>query len=295
VTFVVPTLTVYEAYARLDLGTWGQLFIGKRRMGLGIGTTFAPGDLVDPRSGFWDQKSGFRGLDFAASLGSDYSVRAALGLDRNFDAYAAVLRSKAPAGYSALLDGAAGPADPRLFVWALSTDAQFGALQASLAAVFAQGDSRAIERPSLGLSYDLGGLILQAEGAVEFAGAPDWYGTAGARYAISSDAGSLTFSIDYDYNGAAGLLRHTHYLLPWVNLTLNDRFTLYARALVELEAPSALLSTGLTLYPVQGFDLEFTALFGLGAADTEFARLPAPPVAGKGATVALGLGARAHF
>lgn len=309
-----PSVSIYEAYARLDLGDWGQCFVGKRRMGLGIGSTFAPGDLVDPRTGFWDQKNGFRGLDFAASVGSELSIRAAMSLDRNFDAYTAGLKSKsaaaggptaaaaataAKAAYDAALDGASGPADPRLLVWALSTEAQLGSLQVALAGVYAPGDADAVKRPSLGLSYDLGGLIVQAEGAADFALAaddPDWYGTGGLRYTFSGDSDSLIVSADYAYNGRAGLLPHTHYLLPSVSYTRIDSFAVYARALVELEAPSALLSTGLTLYPVQGFDIELTGTFLLGAGGGEFAAMSALPSPGSETiTDVIGLAARVHF
>jgi hypothetical protein len=301
-----PSMTVYEAYARLDMGQWAQLFVGKRRMGLGIGSTFAPGDAVDPRSGFWDQKTGFRGIDLAASLGPDLAIRAALSLDRNFDAYALGVKNKAATGtpgqaaakkaYADALGDAVGPADPRLLVYATSADAQLGSLQLAAAGVYSYGR---IGRPSIGLSYDLGGLILQAEGAVELAGSPDWYGTAGARYSFVGGPRSLTVSVDYDYNGAPGLLRATHYLLPYLSYTKEDSFNAYARALVGLDGPSALVSAGLTLYPAQGFDLEFTLLAGLGASGSEFstissfAALPSP---GTGElSAAAGLAARMHF
>ncbi|MDA8411732.1 MAG: hypothetical protein M0001_15270 [Treponema sp.] len=334
-----PAITIYEAYARLDMGNWGQIFVGKRRMGLGIGSVFAPGDLVDPRSGFWDQKTGFRGFDFAASLGSDFALRAALSLDRNFEAWAAGVRAKTATAasvaatsvttssatsaltaypsaataqstsptpgqiYSAALDGAAGPADPRLFTWAGSADAQLGSLQLSAAAVFRPG---AVERPSLGFSYDLDGLIFQAEGAAEFSadGAasptkPDWYGTAGLHWTIAGDSDNLSLALDYDYNGRPGLLDHSNYLLPWISYARTDVLDAYARALVGLENPSALLSLGLTLYPAQAFDLEFTGLFGLGSGDGEFATLsnfaPIPsPGAGRLSTQ-VGVDARVHF
>ncbi len=314
-----PSLVVYEAYARLDVGDWGQLFIGKRRMGLGIGTTFAPGDAIDPRTGFWDQKNGFRGVDVAASLGPDVALRGAMSLDRNFDAYAAGLAAKAAlaawaqapadpaliaaktaaaAVYTSALGPAAGPADPRLVVWALSTDAQFGALQLSAAGVY-QPDR--IERPSLGASLDLGGVILQAEGAVELTGAPDWYGTGGARRTWSHGASSLTLSCDYDYNGKAGaLLKQSHYLLPYLGYTRDEVLNVYARALVEVGAPSALLAAGLTLYPAQGFDVEFTGSLALGDGAREFAAqsaqsMPPSPVAGGTLSTSVGLAARVHF
>ncbi len=330
-----PLLSVYEAYARLDIGDWGQLFVGKRRMGLGIGTVFAPGDLIDPRSGFWDQKTGFSGLDFAASLGSDVAIRAALSLDGNFSAWAAGMTAKsadaqaaadlaaaaasgwplqpsaliqatklrADAAYAAALGGAAGPADPRLMTWALSTDAQLGGLQLAAAGVYRPD---AIERPSLGFSYDFGGLILQAEAAAEFSanGAasladPDLYGTGGLHYMWSDEADSLSLALDYDYNGRAGLLAHSHYLLPWISYTRDEVLNAYARALVGLENPSAFVSLGLTLYPAQGFDLEFTALFCAGAGDGEFsslASLAALPSPGAGKlSVSGGVAARVHF
>jgi hypothetical protein len=309
-----PSVSVYEAYARLDAGDWGQVFIGKRRMGIGIGTSFSPGDAIDPRTGFWDQKNGFRGLGLSASLGSDLSLKAALGLDRSLDAWAAALRKNsaqaaavdaapgsaainaaaaAASAWTAALDGAAGPLDPKLLRGALSADYQIGSLQLALSGVYSYDR---IERPALGFSLDLGGLILQGEGAVELAGGPDWYGTGGLRYTFSSGDASLVLALDYDYNGAAGLLAKSHYLLPYLNATLIDVFSLYARALVGLEEPSALLSAGLTLYPAPGIDLELTGSFGLGAAASEFATLPGAPLPGSAAIRdAIGLAARVHF
>ncbi|HUX36930.1 MAG TPA: hypothetical protein VMV44_03440 [Rectinemataceae bacterium] len=328
-----PLLSVYEAYARLDIGDWGQLFVGKRRMGLGIGTVFAPGDLIDPRSGFWDQKTGFSGIDFAASLGSDVALRAALSLDANFSAWAAGMAAKsadaqaaadlaaatasgvlpsaliqatkirADAAYAAALDGSAGPADPRLMTWAFSTDAQLGSLQLAAAGVYRP---EAIERPSLGFSYDFGGLILQAEAAAElFAdGAasltnPDLYGTGGFHYMWSDEADSLSLALDYDYNGRAGLLAHNHYLLPWISYTRDEVLNAYARALVGLGDGSAIVSLGLTFYPAQGFDLEFTALFCAGSGDGEFSTLSSlAPIPSPGAgepRVSCGVAARVHF
>jgi len=305
---LVPRFKIYEAYARLDLGDRGQLFFGKRRLGLGLGTTFAPGDLLDPRSGFWDQKNGFRGLGLTASLGSDLALRAALGLDRNLEAYAAGLRAKASASlpakvaaeaaYSSLLGQAGGPADPRLFVWALSADWQADIAQLAAAAVYAPDR---FARPSLGLSLDLDGLIVQAEGAADFGAdpatlSPDLFGTAGLRTTFSGEADSLTLSLDYAYNGAAGLLLHRHYLLPSLMYSRPEVLDLTVRTLVELEAPSALLSTVLAFHPAPDFDLEFTGSFCLGASGGEFAALPSPPTpATTPAATALGLCARVHF
>lgn len=303
---ITPAFRVYEAYARLDLGDWGQAFLGKRRMGLGLGTTFAPGDLIDPRSGFWDQKNGFRGLDLALSLGPDVSLRGALSLERNLEAYALGLKAKAAiatpgaaaanAAYAAALGSATGPADPRLFLYALSGEALLGSLQVSASGVYSPGYAA---RPSLGASIDVGGLILQAEAALELEGSPTWYATGGLRYTWSGGASTLTASLDYDYNGAPGLLEHRHYALPSLSLSIDEVLSLYARALVELESPSALLSCGLTFYPAPGLDLELTFLSGLGPATGEFAGLASiSPIASPATGTirnALGLTARIHF
>jgi hypothetical protein len=267
-----PSLTVYEAYARLDAGDWGQIFFGKRRMGLGIGTTFSPGDIIDPRAGFWDQKDGFRGLCATASIGSEFSLRGAASLERAF---------------------AADKADPSLVTWAAQAEALLGALQ--LAAACAYSPDYAV-RPSLGLSIGLGDLILQAEGAVELESGPYWFGTAGAKESGSFGDANLLVSIDYGYNGEQGLLKKTHYLLPNAKFGIRDAFDIYARSLIGLEGPSALLSTGLTLYPVQGFDIELTGTFALGAVGSELAALPATR-SSTNATLrdAVGLATRVHF
>jgi len=306
-----PTMTVYEAYIRFDLVPDGsaQLFLGKRRMGLGLGTVFAPGDLLNPRTGFWDQKTGFRGLALQASLGSDLSLRAALGLDRNLDATAAGLRASAGVGtpaeaelaaaYAAALDGAKGPADPRLLTSAISLDAQLGTLQLAASGLWRPD---ALGRASLGLGLDLGGVILQAEGAAEFLDGdasperPDLFGTVGARYAWMADSGSLSLSLDYAYNGAAGdQLGKTHYLLPQVLLSWTDVLDLTARALVELEGPGALVSGLLSLHPARNLDVELSILASLGEPGGDAMALASRIPMGASLTTAAGLAARVHF
>lgn len=267
-----PTIDIHEAYARLDLGDSAQVFLGKRRLELGIGTAFAPGDIMNPRSGFWDQLNGFRGLCATASLGSDISLRAAASLERAFSA---------------------DEVDPSLVTWAAQAEAQLGSLQLCASGAYSPGSAA---RPSLGFSLGLGDLILQAEGAVELEGGPYWFGAGGARESWSSGDASLLVSLDYGYNGEPGLLEHRDYLLPYLKFGLAEAFDIYARALVGLEGPSALLSTGLTLYPVQGFDLELTGLFGLGPEGSEFAELPSLRSKDKGALRdAIGLATRVHF
>ncbi len=295
--------SVHEAYARVDLGEAASLAIGKRRMQLGIGTAFAPGDMINPRSGFWDQKDGFRGISFAGSVGADLSLRAALSFDRNLDAYAAATKAaQALAAYGATdpryaaaaaaaataLDGAAGSADPALFIWAGSAELQLGTLQIALGGNF-QPDR--VARPSLGLSADIAGLILQAEGAVEFMGAPDWYGTAGARYTLYSDAFELSLSLDGEYGGGRGL-EGTLYLLPVAFLSITDKGAVFVRSLVDLDGGSALLSTGLTLSFLPDFEIELTGAFGIGKDGAEFSRLPAPLGSMRSSA---GLAARIHF
>ncbi len=304
-----PTMAVYEAYVRFDLLTGGraQLFVGKRRMGMGLGTAFAPGDLLDPRTGFWDQKNGFRGLDLQASLGSDLSLRAALSLDRNLDATAARLRALAnpansalQAAYNTALGGATGPADPRLLTSAASLDVQLGAFQIAVSGLWRP---EALGRASLGLGLDLGGVILQAEGAAEFldgdasAESPSLFGTVGARYTWTVDAGSLTLCLDYDYNGATGaILKKTHYLLPQVILSWTDVLDLSFRALVEMEGPSALVSGLLAVHPARNLDLEFSILTSLGESGNDATALSASYLpAGAALTTAAGLSARVHF
>jgi hypothetical protein len=258
--------TVYEAYARLDLGDAASLAIGKRRMLLGLGTAFAPGDLVNPRSGFWDQKEGFRGLSFAGSLGSDFALRAALSLEDCL---------------------AARSADLSLVAWALSAELQAGSLQLALGGTLKPGE---IARPSLGASIDVMGLILQAEAAVELEGGPDWYADGGARYAIYSDAVEATLSIDGEYGGGRALSGKL-YLLPAASVSATGYGSAYARAIVDLEGRSALLSTGLTASPLEDLELELSAAFALGDDGAEFSRLPAFPDPAK----AFGLAARIHF
>ena len=241
--------TAHEAYARLDLGDSGQLFVGKRRLPLGLGTFFAPGDALNPRTGFWDQKNGFRGLAFAGSIGSELGLRAALSLERNL---------------------AWASADPELLAWALSADLQLGSLQVAASGVWSPGESL---RPSLALGCEFAGLVAQAEFAAELEGGPDYYGTAGLRYAADSGFASLVLSLDYGYNGSPGrLFKGTHYAVGSASFSVAERLSATARALVEPEGPSAIASFALALYPAPGLDLEGSLQAGLGEDGSELSR-----------------------
>ncbi len=310
---------VREAYADLCPDGALSISLGKRRMQMGVGTVFAPGDMINPRLGFWDQKDGFRGLALEGSVGADLSLRGALSLEGNLGAWAAALTARqalaaygpadlrytaAAATAAAALAGTAGPADPRLFIWGASADAQVGTLQMALGGNFRPNR---IVRPSIGFSADIAGLIFQAEGAVELAGAlggtpdslppgtapgsPGWYGTLGLRYTLYGGDFELTLAADGEYGGGRGLAGWL-YLLPAVTVSIAETGSLTARALVDPEGGSALVSAILVAGFLRDFDIEMTGSFGIGAEGTEFSRLPEPLESMRST---LGLAARVHF
>lgn len=138
-TSAAPTVAVSEAYFRLTPAEGLDLTFGQKRFNLGVGQTVTVGDTINPAVGFFDQKTGFRGAGAEWSPVSWASVSAGLSGDQGT---------------------ASSPVT--------------GALQASLLVDKLQVTVSTVARkdvtfnPAVGVSYDLAGVILAAEGAAEF-------------------------------------------------------------------------------------------------------------------------------
>lgn len=134
-----PTVAVPEAYFRLRPTDSFDVTLGQKRFSLGVGQTFTVGDSLNPVIGFFDQKTGFRGATAEWSPVSWASASAAVSTEQG----SAEAPVTAAAQVSFLLDQ----------------------LQLTVSAV---GRKDVTFNPAVGVSYDLFGIILTAEGAAEF-------------------------------------------------------------------------------------------------------------------------------
>lgn len=138
-----PTVAVYEAYFRLRPTDSLDVTLGQKRFALGVGQTFTVGDSLNPVVGFFDQKTGFRGVTAEWSPVSWASVSAALSTEGAVPGTAGGPDLGAAAQLSLLLDQ-----------WQLTASAV--------------GRKDVSFTPALGVSYDFFGIIFTAEGAAEF-------------------------------------------------------------------------------------------------------------------------------
>ena len=203
-TSVAPTVAIPEAYARFTITDSLDVTFGQKHYPLGVGQTLTVGDSINPVIGFFDQKTGFRGITAEWSPVSWASVSAAASTESGF------LDDWTGAGQLSLLTGG---------------------LQAT-ASVVAR-DSKTL-RPAAGVSYDLFGLILTAEGAAEFLpqqvrpvgdwgsltstgvwaaptawSSPAYSGSLGARYALSLGDFDLTVSAEALHAGESWTVEET--------------------------------------------------------------------------------------
>ncbi len=188
---VAPTVSVPEAYARLTLTDNLDVTFGQKRLALGVGQTVTVADSLNPTVGFFDQKTGFRGFTAEWSPTTWASVSAAASTE------------------SGRLDDWAGAGQVSLLA---------GGVQAVASLVAREAKTF---RPALGVTYDLFGFILSAEGAAEYLPqvirpsgpwgsatalsswsapaawtAPAFSGSAGARYALTLGDFDLTVSAE---------------------------------------------------------------------------------------------------
>lgn len=283
-------LRLYEAYLLLKPIDGVDLYVGQKRLNFGVGQTVTVGDSFNPRLGFFDTKTGPRDLVVNLSPTQAWGLSFGLQFDPWLNNQFNDWTDSVTSGFqtSLLLD--------RLQVVA--------GLSANAATTF---------NPSVGLSYDLGGVILTAEGAAEFLpqlkylSGTSWVaptgwtdprasGSAGARYSYNSDDFSLTVGLEYLYNGqgwtanensaldnftAAGRttiyksnLQSRNYLFPKFVLGVEDWAGLTSAAYYSLDDQSVLLNEVLTYTPWEGLDLVLTGRFAFGSDTAEWARLP---------------------
>lgn len=301
--------TVYEAYLRYTPAENLDLDLGKKRFNIGVGQSFTVGDTINPLTSFFDQKTGFRGLQAAWTPNQWFSLTAGLSAERNLgnDRWN-------PASTTSGTDAAK---------LAYAGQVQFLWDKLQITAALCASVDRSFN-PSLGTSYDLGGLILTAEGAWEFLpqgirpdgskpvgqwtspgawtqGAPA--ASAGLRYTFTPVTDlDITLSAEYLYwsqgwgtdevqawkdaknaltTAALTSLRsalpvkgkHNAFLKAgfsgWQKVDFNTLFV------VDLQDASALGQGVLTLYPVEGLDFLFTAQEATGSADSAWGGFPA--------------------
>lgn len=292
--------TVYEAYALFKPADGFDLYLGQKRMNIGVGQTVTVGDSYNPSVGFFDQKTGAKGLLLNLSLGSWLGVSAGLSLDK-------VLESAVP--------------NSDLAVYGAQASVLWDRLQLVSGAVYRKAKTF---NTSLGLSYDLGGVILTAEGAGEFLPQvaypngsgpvwsrpgewtePRWSASAGARYTYTGDELTWTGACEYLYSGQGytdaeddlwktlpesnataigfkyglrpSVLLNQHYLFPKLVLGWEDWFGLTNAVFVNLTDGSLLFSHSLSWSPWEGLDLVASGRWSGGGGGTEWERIPAAP------------------
>jgi hypothetical protein len=208
--------------------------------------------------GFFDQKTGFRGLTAEWSPASWISGSAALSTGTNMEAF--------------------NPADPtgsEPVSWNQGAAAgQVSVLLDKLQLTASTVAGKYTLNPALGASYDLGGVILTGEGAAEFrpdgetASPPRVSGSGGARYtATLTDDWDLTLAAQYLYWANAGVLgdfaargiTHTKNAFFQLQITGGTEFSVATLVVLDLQDHSALHQTVVTWTPWDNID--FVATF----------------------------------
>lgn len=232
-----PRVVFSEAYFRITPAEGLDLTFGQKRFNLGVGQTVTVGDSINPAVGFFDQKTGFRGVTAEWSPVSWGSLSGAVSTESG------------------------------------EADALTGAGQGSVLVGQLQATASLVARPSvtfnpaLGLSYDWFGVILTAEGAAEFLPpdrrTEDWSdpalsGSAGARWtvglgALGLDDVDLTLSGEYLHGGQDTGIRENAFLR--VSLTSATAFTATAFAALDLGDQSVLGQATLSWSPWDNLEL----------------------------------------
>ncbi len=148
------SVAVAEAYFRVAVTDSLDVTFGQKRFPLGVGQTVTVGDTLNPVMGLFDQKTGFRGLAAEWSPVSWASLSGAVAENGRLDEWS-------QAGQASVL---------------------WGPFQLTGSAVVREG----LLTPAAGLSVDLFGVIVTAEGAIlelsaDTEARPS--GSAGARWA----------------------------------------------------------------------------------------------------------------
>jgi hypothetical protein len=294
------TNTVYEAYLLLRPADFLDIYVGKKRMNIGTGMTCTPGDSFNPESWFFDQKTGVRDVIVTVSPNSLLGISAGISLEQEIE-----------------IDSFT----PELIRYAFQANLVVDRLQ--LLASFVYCPIRTFN-PGVGLSLDLFGIILSAEGAVEF-DSETWYidgpawrqhpaftdprfsGTAGARYECVTEDINMLVSAEYIYTGqswtkdeteawknlnpSAMLAFRPPFFRNQHNIALRTMFSGWSRlgiggtAIINCVDESVLLNTSVTFSPYDNIDLVANVLSGIGAPDSEWGSLTQTPFIPRPVTV----------
>ncbi len=249
-TPVAPTLAIPEAYFRWAVTDALDLTFGQKRFNIGVGQTFTVGDSLNPATGFFDQKTGFRGVTAEWSPASWASAAVAVSTE------------------GGRADALAGAGQVNLLL---------GNLQVT-GSVVAQGDKTL--NPALGVSVDLLGVIVTAEAAAEFlpqglraSNPPATSASAGARWMPTWGDWDLTLAAEYLYwaqgltddESAAGisavvispafLLRSQHNAFVRLAVSTGGVFTVSTFCALDLQDGSILGQVSATLTPWDNLDV----------------------------------------
>jgi len=314
------TDTVDEAYALVKVSNAVDVFAGQKRMGIGLASTFGLSDGLNPRNGYWDQRTGFRGCGARISVGDTFLLDSAVSVER-------LIRLNS--------------ADGKKLTYATGFEWLPGNLDLAGCVTFSPGWTLL---PALGLSYDLGGFIVSAEANLEcmpqgkyprgssynefvYGGgqtrgmnAPVLSFATGFRADLAFGKGDVVVAADYAFLGqglnadqtevwkgiaaqvatsALSSLRlgmlpqpllNRHYLLPAVGFTVTDVLDLQTRVLVNLFDGSVYINSVLTVQIIDNADLYFSGSGMTGVDGSEFQRLPSD-----GSRVTVDAGVRLHW
>ncbi len=303
--------TVYEAYLLLRPLDFLDVYIGRKRMNIGSGMTFAPGDSFNPTGWLFDSKTGGRDVIVKISPNSFLGISAGVSIERSF--------------------GTPVPSfAPELVTYALETDLVLDNLQLLASFVFCPDKTLNL---GTGFSLDVFGIIVSAEGALELDSDvwrvdgsewkqaeaftdPRFSGTAGARYEIVTEDVSLLLSAEYIYSGQSWTADETTawenssvpfklehkppYFRNMHNVAIKTVFSGWSRlgingtVVYNCIDSSMLLNAGVSYSPYDNVDLVANLLTGIGGPDSEREYLPIPPASSQ-AVAAITLTARFHI
>jgi hypothetical protein len=288
-TYSTVQATIYEAYFRITPVANIDLTFGQKHYNIGVGQAVTVGDSINPVTGFFDQKTGFRGATAEWSPNSATSVSAALSTE-NSDLTGA-------GQVSLLLDK----------------------LQLT-ASLVSDGQKAKTFNPAVGTSYDFSGVIVSAEGAAEFLPqgpvpteanpsawsapaawtSPALSGSAGARYTLTVGDWDYTLSGQYlhwgqgwttdqtnDWNSASAKYGAPRPLFPvrsqenailQFSAVSGTTWNLSTLAVVDLQDQSFIGQAKAEWDPWDNVELDLSFLLAQGTSGSTYQYLPEDPL-----------------